>query len=72
MQRTAIVAVLVAVMRNGRRIDRTMHLHMRMMLVGFASHSKAGRSSQRRRHDPRELSDQEQANQDADKASYGS
>ncbi len=71
VQRTAIVAVLVVVMPNGCRINRTMHLHVRMMLVQLAGDRKAWRSSQRRRHDPRKLSDQKQADQHADKASYG-
>lgn len=57
-------------MGNGSRI--ILSVHVLMMLVRSDGRLKARRSGQRRRHYPRELSDQKQANQHADKASYGS
>lgn len=69
VQRAAIVPVLIAMMRSGRRINLT--VRMLMMLVRLDCHRKGRCSGQRRRYNPRELGDQEQANQHADKASNG-
>jgi hypothetical protein len=69
VQRTAINPILMAMMGNRSRIHPTMH--MLMLLVRRDRHLKARRIGQRRRHDPRELGDQEQANQHADKAGNG-
>lgn len=70
VQRAAIIPIGIAMMGNGSRI--ILSVHVLMMLVRSDGRLKARRSGQRRRHYPRELSDQKQANQHADKASYGS